>query len=120
MTEDEDPNVPVVVPGAVELSVRADIARVGKLDVGMRSSLKEMALKLARAFDQCQTDDITALAKLNAELRQTINRLQDVGNADTESVAALLRRLSTPVRDTSQPGTSDAGTERCRHCGESR
>lgn len=93
------------LPGPVEQSVWADIERVGKTDVGVRGSLKEMALKLARAFDLCETDDITALAKLNAELRQTLARLTDVGSDDQVSIASVLRALSTPKH------------ERCPECG---
>lgn len=84
-------------PGSVELSVRADIDRMGQLDIGVRTTLKEMALKLARAFDLCETDDITALAKLNAELRQTLGKMSDVGNEDKETIAEFFRVISTPA-----------------------
>jgi hypothetical protein len=111
---------PAYTPGLVEKSVRADIDRVGKIDVGVRGSLKEMALKLARAFDLCETDDITALAKLNAELRQTLSRLTDVGRDDTDTIAALFRRLSAPVRYSPESGQAEPGTERCESCGNPR
>ena len=84
-------------PAAVELSVRADIDRLGRTDVGVRGSLKEMALKLARAFDQCQTDDITALSKLNAELRQTLGRMTGTDNDDAATIGSVLRELSRPI-----------------------
>ena len=86
------------VPGPTETTTMEGIDRAGNLDVGMRSSLREMARKLARAFDECQTDDITAIAKLSAELRQVNGKLMDAGNTDTESVAAQLARMSTPRR----------------------
>lgn len=82
-------------PGPVERSVLADLQRVGQLDKGVRGSLTEMAVKLARAFDICNTDDITALAKLNAELRQTLGRLTDVGS-DKGTAEALFAALSKP------------------------
>lgn len=82
-------------PGPVEVSVLRDIERVGQLDKGVRGSLKEMAVKLARAFDLCETDDITALAKLNAELRQTLSRLTEVGS-DKGTAEALFAALSKP------------------------
>lgn len=103
MTEPERDEETEHIPGAVESSVRLDIDRIGKTDTGVRGSLKEMALKLARAFDECKTEDITALAKLNSELRQTLSRLTDVGNDDAVSIADLLRQLSSPVRHTPEP-----------------
>ena len=104
-------------PGPVERAVLADMLRVGKTDVGVRSSLKEMALKLARALDLCSTDDVMTLAKANAELRQTLGKLTDTAGQDIERFEALFRRMSTAVRDASESGEDDSGTERCGHCG---
>jgi len=92
------------VPGAVERTVLRDLARAGKLDTGVRGTLAEMAQKLAVAFDTCSTEDIAALAKLNAELRQTLSRLDEAGNADRGTLAGILEALSNPVK--------------CENCGQ--
>jgi hypothetical protein len=87
------------VPGEIEKNVRENIERLGKLDEGMRSSYALMAYKLARALDSANVDDVAELTKLNQELRQTLGKLVDVGTNDAQTLADLLRQMSTPVRD---------------------
>lgn len=84
-------------PGKIEASVRDNLARLGSLDTGVRASMSEMALKLARALDQCDSGDIASLSKLNSELRQTLNRLTGADGVDSDRLQALLVALSTPV-----------------------
>lgn len=100
MVEVED-----VEPGPVEIAVRADLDRLGRLDEGVRGSLAQMALRMARAYDRFD-GDLTKLARANMELRQTLERIAEVGDDDDGGEAA---RMSTPVRDAAEPGAADAG-----------
>ena len=102
---DQDDSSPV--PGRVEASTLAALDRLGKLDEGVRGPLAEMAVRMARAYDQYEGADLTKLARLNQELRQTLTALVGVGDDDDGGEPA---RLSTPVWDATQPGPADAGT----------
>ncbi len=101
-------------PGPVEASVRADLDRLGRLDEGVRGSLAQMALRLARAYDLCADADLAQLARANMELRQTLSRIAEVDDDGDPDEAA---RTSTPewtggsaaVRDPAQSGAADVG-----------
>lgn len=109
MTEEQT----VRKPGPVETSVIADLDALPKQDTtGLRRSLREMALKLARAMDECETKDVAALSRANAELRQTLARLTGAGADDRSTLADFLRLMSTPVRDETVTGAADAGASR--------
>jgi hypothetical protein len=111
---------PVVEPGTagqVEASVRADLVRLGTLEEGVRGTLAQMALRMARAYDQYDGVDLTKLARLNQELRQTLAALVGVGDVDDSGEAA---RMSTPVWDEAQPRPADAGSAGRRGSGKAR
>lgn len=94
-------------PGPVESTVRRDLAGLGKLDKGVRSTLAEMVLKLARAYDRDDGEDLSKLARVNAELRQTLAALTAAVAGDVDDGEAAY--LSTPVRDGEEPGAADVG-----------
>lgn len=102
MTEGES-----VDPGTVESTVLRDLAGLGKLDKGVRSTLAEMAKRLARAYDQDDGEDLSKLARLNMELRQTLTALTTAVAGDFDDGEAA--HLSTPVRDGEEPGAADVG-----------
>ncbi len=104
-------------PGPVEMAVRADLERLGRLDEGVRGSLAEMALRMARAYDGYDGADITKLARVNMELRQTLCRIAEVGDDGDGGEAA---RMSTPVRDAAESGPADAGAADGGGRGEAR
>lgn len=95
--------------------MRADLARLGTLEEGVRGTLAQMALRLARAYDRFDGVDLTKLARLNQELRQTLAALVGVGSDDDGGEAA---RMSTPVWHEAQPGPADAGAADRRGGGE--
>jgi hypothetical protein len=97
----------VVEQGPVEVTVQRDLARLGRLDTGVRATLAEMALKMARAYDRYEGADLAKLARLNQELRQTLTGLTAEVNGDSDDDQAA--HLSTPVWDGAQPGAPDAG-----------
>lgn len=93
-------------PGEVERAVRREIAALdGSVQI-FHGSLSAMAVRLARAYDDYAGADLTKLARLNQELRQTLAALVEVGVDDNGDEAA---RLSTPVRDGEDTGPADAG-----------
>jgi hypothetical protein len=89
--------------------VRHDLGQLAERDVGISGSLSEMALRLASAYDEYDGEDLSKLARLNMELRQTLTALvREVGDdGDAEQAA----HLSTPVWDGAQPGAADARSE---------
>lgn len=97
------------VRGPVETAVRRDLAQIGRLDTGVRATLAQMALKMARAYDGYEGSDLAKLARLNQELRATLTglRTEVSGDSDVEEAA----HLSTPVWDGAQSGAADAGAE---------
>ncbi len=50
-----------VEQGPVEVTVRRDLAQLGRLDTGVRATLAEMALKMARAYDRYEGADVDGL-----------------------------------------------------------
>jgi len=100
--------------GPIEMQVRRDLDRMGKLDVGVRGSLAAIATRLARALDSTQDDDLTRVSQVSLQLRQTLVSLSDVSN-DPELIRQLLSRLSTPtdgdaeVRDAEDDESADVG-----------
>lgn len=94
-------------PGPVESAIQVDLARLGALDVGVRSTLSQMVLKMARAYDRYEGSDLAKLARLNQELRQTLTVLTTEANSDGDGEQAA--HLSTPVWHAAEPGTADAG-----------
>lgn len=60
-----------------------------------RGTLTQMAIRLARAYDQYDGADLAKLARVNQELRQTLATLTEVGDDGDDDAA----RMSTPVRD---------------------
>lgn len=95
--------------GPVEAAVQRDLGQLGRLDTGVRATLAEMVMKMARAYDRYEGADLAKLARLNQELRQTLMSLTtEVGGDSDDDEAA---HLSTPVWDGAQPGAADVGAE---------
>jgi hypothetical protein len=98
----------------VEVALTRELAAMDGADSAFHDSLAEMAVRLARAYDGYDGHDLTKLARLNQELRQTLAALVEVGVDDDSDEGA---RLSTPVfadvpaavRDAAQPGPADVG-----------
>jgi hypothetical protein len=90
-------------PGPVEAKARADIEALITAHP-MGETLAEMSLNLARAMDE---DPGLLRAALNRELRANLVELARMGVPDDDDLAD---RLSTPVRDTENPGEGDSGT----------
>jgi hypothetical protein len=100
------PGAVVVSVGPVESSVRRDLDRLGKLDEGVRGSLAQMALRMARAYDQYAGADLTKLSRANQELRATLQAMTEVGDDGDDDPSA---RLPSPVRNGAESGAVDAG-----------
>ncbi len=87
--------------GAVERAVKNDLAKL-KLEDGMRATLAQAALVLARSIDAYSgktesAAQLSAVAKAIQELRSTLSRLLEVNDdAGAEEEGA---RISTPVMD---------------------
>jgi hypothetical protein len=94
-------------PGPVEEAIRRDLAQLGRLDTGVRSTLSQMVLKMARSYDRYEGADLAKLARLNQELRQTLMVLTTEANSDGDGEQAA--HLSTPVWHAAEPGAADAG-----------
>ena len=73
----------------------ADMERLGKLDEGVRGSLAQMALRLARAYDEFD-GDLTKLTRLNQELRTTLQAMAEVRDDGEHAGGAA---LPSPVRN---------------------
>ncbi len=95
--------------GTIEASVQTDLDRLGKLDTGVRGSMAQVALKLARALDN-QPDDAgpTTTARLAQELRTTLLALMGVNTKDGTGLRELFDLLSRPVRDAADAGTQES------------
>lgn len=94
-------------PGPVESAIQVDLGRLGALDVGVRATLAQMVLKMARAYDRYEGADLAKLARLNQELRQTLTVLTTEASGDGDGEEAV--HLSTPVWHAAEPGAADAG-----------
>ena len=95
--------------GTIEAAVQTDLDRLGKLDTGVRGSMAQVALKLARALDN-QPDDAgpTTTARLAQELRTTLLALMGVNTKDGTGLRELFDLLSRPVRDAADAGTQES------------
>lgn len=82
----------------------ADLAKITATD-GVRGTLKQMALRLARAYDEWSGTDLAKLARVNQELRQTLAAVMASDDDDAESDP----RLPPPVWHGAESGSSDAG-----------
>lgn len=85
--------------GRMELTVRRDLRRLGTLNTGVRASLAQAALILARAIDSYAKEaktpaELSAIAKAIQELRTTLARLVEASD-DDEGAAGD----TTPVWD---------------------
>ena len=89
-----DPDPDQDATGPVEVATLDALSRLGKLNEGVRGPLAQMAIRMARAYDRYRGSDLTKLARLNQELRQTLAALVEVGDDDDGGEAA---RMSTPV-----------------------
>lgn len=94
-------------PGEVERAVRAEIAALDGSEQVFHGTLSAMAVRLARAYDEYAGADLSKLARLNMELRQTLAALVEVGGDGDDGEGA---RLSTPVRDGEDAGPADVGS----------
>lgn len=100
--------------GRMETSVRQDLRRMGKLDTGVKASLAETAVILARAIDSYSgrvdaggsAAQLSALAKAIQELRSTLRALVEKSDDADDGDEA---RMSTPVWDAAQSGAADVG-----------
>lgn len=104
-----DSDLEGVRPGPVESAIKRDLAQLGRLDTGVRATLAQMVLKMARAYDRYEGADLAKLARLNQELRQTLAALTAEVSDDGDGEEAA--HLSTPVWDPAEPGPADAGAE---------
>lgn len=89
------------VRGPLEAALHLDLDRMhrnGEIDE-RRSSLRELALLLARQID---VDAGPMLPALSKELRATITDLLKEDAPDDDHLTDLLARLSSPVVDASQ------------------
>lgn len=97
--------------GQMERQVRKDLRGMGSLDTGVRGSLAQAALILARAID-AYSDQMGAAAQLSAiakaiqELRTTLAALMEKTDDEHPDAPA---GDSTPVWDAAEPGAADAG-----------
>lgn len=101
---------PVAPSHAVEEAVIRDLARLGGLTTGVRSSLVQVALGLARSMDHAMDTDAgpTAIARLAQELRTTLISLTEV-SSDGSLVKELFSRMSAPVGDGENAESADDG-----------
>jgi hypothetical protein len=79
----------------VETSVREALTSYPAL-TGMQAPLAAMAVRLARAYDGYVGGDLTKLARLNQELRQTLQVIAEVGVDDDSDPTG---GLPAPLRD---------------------
>jgi hypothetical protein len=96
----------------MELTVRADLDRLGRLDKGVRASLAQSALVLAHAIDayaaQAESPaELSAIAKAIQELRIILGTLVEAVD-DGDDEAEFAARMSAPVRNPAVPGAADA------------
>lgn len=84
------------------------VATASKL-AGTPMPLVQMALKMARAYDSYEGADLTKLARLNQELRQTLQVIGEAARDDDSGADG--QEMSTPVWHAEDPGTPDTGTE---------
>ncbi len=90
--------------GPVEAAVVEALAGVDTSGSG--APLAAMALRMARAYDAYEDADLTKLARLNQELRQTLRALAEaVDDGDDDEAAAV----STPVWNGEDAGAADVG-----------
>lgn len=105
---------PTCTPGALEASVRADLARLGPLTSGTRGALASMAIILARTIDGGGLEPPTPaqVAQLSQQLRATLSALTSGGGQDGTIGEQLAALLSAPVGDTEDPFPADDGSTR--------
>lgn len=110
MTQPEDK--PARMPGIMEQTVETDLARMSKLDHGVRGTLAQMARTMAHAIDGFANVEthtpaqLSALAKAHQELRTILSKLEEEIGEENEEEG---KRMSTPVWDGAESGASDVG-----------
>jgi hypothetical protein len=94
----------------METTVLADLARLPKLDTGVRGSLAAIARRLAQAMDETGDDRPTPaqMGALAQQLRTTLTALAEV-EGDTSATAKFFELMRTAVFDSADPLTADEG-----------
>jgi hypothetical protein len=100
-----DPGL-VVTAGPVTAEALRELDALAASKHVFQGTLTQMAVRLARAYDEYDGADLTKLARLNQELRQTLAALTEVGDDGDDGEAA---RMSTPVRHAEVAGAADVG-----------
>lgn len=96
------------VPGPVEAAVAADIRDLGALAGGVRRSLAQVALFLARAIDARGEDaGPTTTAQLARELRSTLVALTWGDDDDDDGFGAVAAALSPELGYAAESGAGD-------------
>lgn len=86
---------------SIEQTVLEDLARIGKLGVGVRNTLAQVAIRLARTLDAQPLDaPPEKVARLAQELRTTLLAVMGVNQgSDSSLVRELFGLLQAPIRD---------------------